>query len=97
MAIERKCPACSYWNNEEDYCVSCGTVLSPAIIVAQREERLEQERLNAPKPFIDRFLESWEHSRFLLIRISFHIFYTIWAIVMSIAFFFAYITIGVNG
>ena len=97
MSVERKCPDCNHWNRENDYCSVCGTVLSPAIIEDKREEEREERRKKEPKTPLDLFLENWENSRFLLIRISFKIVYTIWAIVMGIAFFFAYLTIGSNG
>lgn len=97
MSVERKCPGCNHWNGDHDYCSVCGTVLSPEIIEEQREEEREKRRSNEPKTPLDNFLEKWENSRFLLLRITFKIVYTIWAIVMGIAFFFAYLTIGSNG
>ncbi len=97
MPVERKCPVCSHWNGNEDHCPVCGTALSPEIIENKREEEREARRKNQPETPLDRFLENWENSRFLLLRITFKIVYTIWAIVMGIAFFFAYLTIGSNG
>lgn len=97
MPVERKCPVCSHWNGSENHCSVCGTVLSPEIIEKQREEEREARRKNQPKTPLDHFLENWENSRFYLLRITFKIVYTIWAIVMGIAFFFAYLTIGSNG
>lgn len=97
MSVERKCPGCNHWNGSEDYCTFCGTVLSPEIIEKKREEEREIRRQSEPKTPLDIFLENWENSRFLLFRIIFKIVYTIWAIVMGIAFFFAYLTIGSNG
>lgn len=97
MSVERKCPSCNQWNKDEDYCSHCGTVLSPEIIEQKREQEREIRRENEPKSSFDKFIENWENSRFWLLRIIFKILYTIWAIVMGIAFFFAYLTIGSNG
>lgn len=98
MALKRKCQQCDTWNDgAADYCIHCGNVLSPALIEAERERQREERRRNEPKTPLDLFLESWEKSRFLLLRILYKIVYTITAIVMGIAFFFAYITIGSNG
>jgi ribosomal protein L32 len=97
MSVERKCPSCNHWNREEDFCTVCGTILSPEIIEEKREEEREIRRKNVPKTSFEVFIENWENSRFLLFRIIYKILYTIWAIVMGIAFLFAYLTIGSNG
>lgn len=97
MSVERKCPSCNNWNREEDFCTVCGTILSPEIIEEKREEEREIRRQNVPKTSFEVFIENWENSRFLLLRIIYKILYTIWAIVMGIAFLFAYLTIGSNG
>ena len=97
MSVERKCPSCNHWNKNEDYCSKCGTVLSPQIIEQKREEEREFRRQSTPKTSFDEFIEKWENSRFWILRIIYKILYTIWAIVMGIAFLFAYLTIGSNG
>lgn len=97
MSVERKCPSCNQWNRDKDYCGVCGTVLSPVIIEQKREEQREIRRQNVEQTPLDIFLNNWENSRFILLRIIYKILYTIWAIVMGVAFFFAYLTIGSNG
>lgn len=97
MSVKRKCKSCNHWNNDEDYCQQCGHLLSPRLIEEKRENEREVIRQNQPKTPLDLFIENWKNSRFLLFRVIYYVFYTIWAIVMSIAFFFAYLVLGTNG
>ncbi|HLU87962.1 MAG TPA: hypothetical protein VKZ44_09430 [Taishania sp.] len=97
MSVKRKCKNCNHWNNDEDYCQKCGNLISPVLIEEQREIERETIRQNKPKTPFDIFLESWKNSRFLFFRAIYYVLYTIWAIVMSIAFFFAYLVLGTNG
>jgi hypothetical protein len=98
MALKRKCPKCDVWNDgTADYCTSCGELISPAIIEEIREQQREELRKQQPKQPVDIFLEKWEHSRFLPVRLLYKLLYGVFAIVVGIAFFFAYITVGSNG
>lgn len=96
MAVERKCPKCGQWNKNEDYCTNCNTVLSPKIIEEQREQVREARRKREPTRF-DRFIERWKNSRFLLVRASYQVLYTIGVIFFAIASFFAWIAASPNG
>ena len=97
MSVERKCPKCSTWNREDDFCVICGEVLSPRIIEEKREAVREKLWKDDPETVLDRFIKRWKNSRFFLFRWIYYVFYTIGFIFMAIASFFAYITIGANG
>lgn len=97
MAIERKCPKCNTWNKDEDYCTQCGTVLSPQIIEEKREEEREKRRSNVPPSKFDLFLERWKHSKYLPLRILYHIIYGITVTFIAIASFFAWLAASPNG
>jgi hypothetical protein len=97
MATERKCPSCSVWNKDEDYCTNCGTVLSPQIIEDKREEIREERRKSIPPTKLDVFLEKWENSPYIALRISYKILYYISFTFIAIASFFAYLAASPNG
>lgn len=97
MAVERKCSNCNQWNKDEDYCVACGTVLSPQIIEEEREKEREKRRANVKITKVEEFFAKWKNNRFLPLKLLYYVIYSIWAIIMGVAFFFAYITVGVNG
>lgn len=97
MAIERKCPNCGIWNQDNDYCSSCGTLISPIIIEEEREKEREERRKNAPLSKTDIFINNWKNSRFLLLRWLYKILYTISVIFIGIASFFAWMAASPNG
>lgn len=97
MAVERKCPKCLTWNSDEDYCVSCGTLISPVKIEAERERVREEIRQNSPLSKTDIFIDKWKNSRFFLIRWLYKILYTISVIFIGIASFFAWMAASPNG
>lgn len=97
MAIERKCPNCGTWNQDNDYCSSCGTLISPIIIEEEREKEREERRKNAPLSKTDIFINNWKNSRFLLLRWLYKILYTISVIFIGIASFFAWMAASPNG
>ena len=97
MAIERKCPKCGIWNSDNDFCVECGTVLSPIIIEEEREKSREEIRKNTPLSKTDVFLNNWKNSRYFLLRWSYKILYTISVIFFGIASFFAWMAASPNG
>ena len=97
MATERKCPSCSTWNKEEDYCTNCGTLISPIIIEQKREEMREERRKSIPPTKFDIFIDRWENSRYLLLRILYKVVYTITIGFLAIASFFAWLAASPNG
>ncbi len=96
MAVQRKCPNCGTWNGDEDYCVSCNTLLSPVIIEEKREEEREKRRYRPPTKF-DLFIERWKNSKYWAMRILYKILYTIGMIFAGIAAFFAWLAAAPNG
>lgn len=96
MATERKCPNCSEWNKDVDYCTNCNEVLSPQIIEEEREKVREERRYREPNAF-DKFIHRWKNSRFLMLRVLYQILYTIGVIFFAIASFFAWLAASPNG
>lgn len=97
MATERKCPSCSTWNKDEDYCTSCSLLLSPKIIEEKREEVREERRNSIPPTKFDLFLERWKNSNYLLLRVLYKIVYAISVTFIAIASFFAWLAATPNG
>lgn len=97
MAVQRKCSTCSTWNNEEDNCISCGRLLNPRLIEEAREKEREQRRNSVPETGLDRFIENWKNSRFLILRILYNVLYTVGFIFVAIASFFAWLAASPNG
>lgn len=97
MGVERKCPKCGTWNQENDSCVKCGELLSPELIESKREEIREEIRQTTPPPALDIFLAKWKNSRFWLLRILYKVLRTIAVIFLAIASFFAYLAASPNG
>ena len=97
MASERKCPSCSTWNKDEDFCTSCGLLLSPKIIEEKREEVREERRNSIPPTKFDFFLERWKNSNYLLLRVLYKIVYAISVTFIAIASFFAWLAATPNG
>lgn len=97
MAIERKCSSCKQWNKDEDYCAHCGALLSPEILEKQREQLREERRKSIPPSKLDLFLERWENSRFLALRIIYKILYYTSVAFIAIASFFAWLAASPNG
>jgi uncharacterized membrane protein YvbJ len=97
MAVERKCPNCGTWNEDNEYCKSCGEPVSPVVIEEIREKAREERRANKPLSGIDKFIDAWKNSRFWLIRATYLVAYTIGAIFFAIAGFFAWLAASPNG
>lgn len=96
MPVQRKCPNCNTWNNDEKYCTTCNTLLDPIQIEEEREKQREVIRQNSTSKF-DEFLHKWEHSNYLFLRILYKILYTIFFIFFAIAGFFAWLAASPNG
>ena len=97
MSVQRKCPTCGTWNGAEDYCLACNELLNPELIEDRREAAREERRKNARPSQLDRFLDRWKHSRFLLLRGLYYVLYAIAFSFFAIASFFAWLAASPNG
>lgn len=96
-SVNRKCPKCGHWNNDEDNCTSCGYVLNPKII--RKQEIIEEERKFSAKPpdSIDIFLQKFKNSRFFLIRWFYYILLSVWLVFGVTVSFILYMVAGTVG
>lgn len=97
MGVQRKCPKCLTWNNEESHCVKCHELIDPVLIEDEREKVREEIRNSVPLTKLDIFIERWKNSKYLLLRIIYKIVYSIAIIFVSIAGFFAWLAASPNG
>lgn len=96
MGIERKCPSCQTWNNDEDYCINCARIISPILIEEEREKQRKIERFTEPSKF-DAFIMKWKNSKFFVFKVLYKIAYGIAAIFFGIAALLAYLAAALNG
>lgn len=96
MSVERKCLNCNTWNEDNDYCTSCGKPVSPVVIEDIREKAREERRYKEPTKF-DIFLQNWKNSNNIFLKILYKVLYTIGFIFLSIASFFAWLAASPNG
>jgi len=94
--IERKCSNCGTWNNDEDYCKSCGTALSPKALDKQKTEQLKKEAAAIPPSKVDVFLEKAKTSKYLVVRIGYYIFYSIFLVLGAFGAFIAWLAAMAN-
>ncbi|MDX2359705.1 MAG: hypothetical protein QNK23_02785 [Crocinitomicaceae bacterium] len=97
MSVERKCLNCGTWNKDNEYCTNCKEAVSPVVIEEIREQKREERRNSIPPSKIDVFLDKWKNSRFFLLKVLYHILYSIAVIFFSIAGFFAWLAASPNG
>jgi hypothetical protein len=94
--IERKCPNCSHWNKEEDLCTKCSEPISPdAIIDSKQEKKRIEEAAKEPDKF-DLFLEKMKSSKYILVRWSYHLLYSVFTVIGAIGAFLAWLTAMAN-
>ena len=57
-----KCPNCNTWNENQDYCSNCNTLINYQLEKNQKEDQKKLEALEAPKDKIDIWLEKIKNS-----------------------------------
>jgi uncharacterized membrane protein YvbJ len=83
MSISRKCPKCSTWNGDNDYCTSCGHLLNYAMQLEQEErDRSEAKRNRIPDP-LEQFFIRWKASKNILVRVAYYIVFSIWFVLFA--------------
>lgn len=92
MGVQRKCSKCNTWNNAEQYCVNCNTLLDPKLIEIEREKEREHIRTNAVPSKVDVFLDGWKNSTYLVFRLAYKVLYSIAVVFGSIIAFFVWLT-----
>ncbi|MBK6950550.1 MAG: hypothetical protein IPH24_00490 [Crocinitomicaceae bacterium] len=89
--IERKCLKCYTWNQDERFCKSCGAALAPEEIIKEEDEKKAFIESQKAPDKLDILLNKAKHSKYLLVRILFYIFYSVAMVVFAIASFVAYL------
>lgn len=94
MASQIKCPNCGIYNTNEDFCTSCGTLLSHKkrreLAFAQDEiDRKERERIQKEKS--PGFYENYKNHKFLIVRVFAKTIHSIWMAFMAIGMFIAWL------
>lgn len=88
MAIQRKCPNCLTWNDEESHCKSCATALAPELIREKKDKIKEAIITERPPNALDRIVDGMRYSRWLPIRAIFWMAYSVWLVLFAIVSFF---------
>lgn len=88
---QRKCSKCGHWNTDLDYCEKCNNLLNLQLQVEIEQQQKEERRSIQPPDRLDRLFDAFKHSRFLPIRILYHILYSIWLVFIAVLSFFMYI------
>lgn len=97
MGVQRKCHKCATWNNAETHCVQCNELIDPILIEEEREKVREEIRNSIPPTKLDVFIDRWKNSKYLVLRITYKVLYSIAVVFAAIATFFAWLAASPNG
>lgn len=89
-----KCPNCGTYNENVDYCTNCNTLINfkkrrEIEFKKSEEKRAHNEQQDDEKSF--QWIEKYKNHKFLLVRIVAYAIYSIWAAVMAIGTFIAWL------
>ncbi|MFK8044506.1 MAG: hypothetical protein AB8B72_03355 [Crocinitomicaceae bacterium] len=88
--IQRKCGNCNTWNGNVDYCLNCNHPIS--IKIQEKIEKAKKAEIAAqqPKDKLDIIAERYKNHRFILVRVLYHVFNSIFMVFMGIGSAIAY-------
>ena len=95
--LERKCLACNVWNNDEDYCLNCKEPISPLALDKAKEEKRKIALASMPVSKLDVLLEKAKTSKYLIVRMLYFTFYSVFLLIGGIGAFLAWLTAMANG
>ena len=95
--MERKCPSCGHWNQDQDFCEKCNTPISPQEVEKVREVKRQEKRAFRKPNKVDVWLDSMKHSKNPFVKGVYYVVGGIWFVVMSIAAFALYLVAGTPG
>ena len=90
MTTSRKCPECSTWNTDSDYCGNCGRLINPYLEIKQENEQREAAIKNRTKDRVDLFLEQFKQSRWWAVKALYYLLYSVWFLLFGLVSFFIY-------
>lgn len=94
-AVRRiKCPNCGTYNQNVDYCAHCNTLIN-----FEKRREIEFQKLKQKRTLYEQqdeaksfqWIETYKNHRYLLVRFFAYIMYSIWAAVMAIGTFIAWL------
>ncbi len=95
MTVSRKCPKCATWNGDNDYCTSCNHLLNYQMQLEQEDKQRAIDKKNRIPDPLEEFFLKWKASKWILVRLGYHIVYSIWfAIFAFFSFMMAIIFLG---
>ena len=92
--VYRKCPNCSHVNLNSDYCSECNTLINIKLRRKIEQEERQQKKVKeaSEKPnAVTQFFEKVLVHPNLVVRILARIFYSVWAAVIMIGTFLAFV------
>lgn len=89
-----KCPNCGTYNDNVDYCINCGTLIN-----FKKRRELEFEKSEKRRAFNERedkkksfkWIEKYKTHKYLVVRVFAYVIYSVWAAVMAIGTFIAWL------
>ena len=91
MGVERICKSCKTWNKDNDKCINCGAIISPKLITKIKEKIRKKAIKDLPPSSFDVFLEKWKNSNYFIVKVLYHIIYSIGTVFFAIAAFLTYL------
>ena len=92
--VYRKCPNCGHVNLNSDYCTECNTLVNVNLRrkIEQKERKQKKEKDISDKPnAVTQFFEKILVHPNILVRVLARIFYSVWAVVIMIGTFLAFV------
>ena len=96
VMVERKCLNCNTWNKDEDYCINCGSPISPKAIDKQKADELAKIEANKVPSKIEIYQEKARNSKYLIVRAGYYVVYSIFVFLGAIGAFLAWLAAMAN-
>ena len=97
MTASRLCPDCKIFTEDNDYCSQCGKLINLEKIRASELKKRTEEIQNIQPDELDRWIDKFKHSRFILVRMTYTVLHSIWFVFMAIVSFFMFLTAAMPG
>lgn len=94
MARIIKCPNCGIYNENVDYCISCGALLSykkRRALEAAKEKKERRKREEVQKEQSPSFFDTYKNHKYSIVRAFAKITRTIWLVFIAIGIAIAWI------
>lgn len=98
MASLIRCPNCGIYNENVEYCISCGTLLSHEKrreLEFAKEENERRERVRIQKETSPSFYEKYKDHKFFVVRAFAKITHSIWLVFIAVGVAIAWIIAAV--